>query len=78
MKHLYSAADNYSTYVLMRDFEREDDDVMVVDHDVSEEEIEEYIKFFEQNGTVDSIYEEDLWFTWEEAQERFFAIKHIA
>lgn len=49
MKRLYLASDNYTNYLIIRDFLRDDDDSAIVNWDLTNAEIDEAIFKFGEN-----------------------------
>lgn len=56
MKHLYEAWDNAANYLVVRDMDRDENDTAVVNWDLSEKEIEDAVKAFEEDEDDDSFY----------------------
>lgn len=76
MKHLYEANDNYQNYILIRDFDRDEDDTIICDLDLSEDEVQNIKEAFERGeyDEKDCVSDDAEWMTWEQAQAQFNSI----
>lgn len=76
MKHLYKAYDNYQNYILIRDFDRDEDDTIICDWDLSEDEVQTIKDAFERGeyDEKDCVSDDAEWMTWEQAQKQFNSI----
>lgn len=59
MKALYRAEDNAMNYLIIRDFDKLDEDTAVVNRDLSEEEIQEAVKAFTVDENDESFFADD-------------------
>lgn len=79
MKHLYIAQDNAMNYILIRDFDRGEDDTIVCDWDLSEDEIKEVKERFERGeyDETSGAAEDADWMAWQDAQQQFNCINAL-
>ena len=78
MKHLILAHDNNLNYIIVRDMDRANEDTAIVNWDLSDDEVEEIKKKFEQNENDESFYEsEPEWEEFEAVMSRMNDFRHI-
>lgn len=81
MKYLYLAEDNCYNYILVRDLEKDDEcDTLVVNWDLTEEEIKEITKKFEADENDESFYidNDQPWESFQRATESMCGVQCIA
>ena len=75
MKNLYIAFANAMNYVVIRDFEREDNDAAIIDFDLSDNELREMLEAFEAGEAVGMDPE---WMAWDEIMENMNGFQDLA
>lgn len=73
--HLFEAQDNAMNYIIMENWDT--DKAIVIDHDISEEEVEELVAEFNKNGTLESRVD-GKWTDTEEIYDGLFSKNVIA
>lgn len=64
--HVYEGQDNYQNYVFVRDFNRGDDDTIIVDWDLSDEEVHDLARrILSGEFNLDDSYSTDGWESWD-------------